>query len=115
MDYITARRLQHEFKLPAVLAREIDTECTLHALRYRWQPWAWLMSWLLLPALVAWSAWLPSCRHLFHGEMLSVLYMVIVLTGWVSLARWLAGPAMRVAAAAKSRRLGIGIKENADA
>jgi hypothetical protein len=114
MDHVTARRLQDEFKLPAVLAREIDAEQTRQALLHHWQPWAWLLCWLLLPSLAVWVGWLPSYLQLIHDGML-VLPMAIALVGWICIARWLAGPAMRIAAAAKARRLGIDIKENAAA
>lgn len=114
MGYITTRRLQDEFKLPSALAQEIDAEQTRHALLHRWQPWAWLLCWLLLPALAGWIHWMPSYRQLIRSGMF-VLPMVTALMGWICIARWLAGPAMLATAIAKARRLGIDIKEKTDA
>lgn len=107
MNYINARRLQNEFKLPPVPAREIDSEQTRQALRYRWQLWTWLLCWLVAISVGVWMDWLPPLHQLWREQPFALMMMVFILMGWIGLGRWLAGPAMLVEAAEKARRLGI--------
>jgi hypothetical protein len=111
MKFVTARHLQREFHLPKALAREITGEQTRHALRHRWQPWVWLACWLL-PALACWFGLLPWHAGL-SAHAAGVCLMIVAMDGWIAIACVLAGPAMRVAARSKARRLGLLDEERA--
>jgi hypothetical protein len=101
MRWITTQRLQDEFALPRVLAREIVVEQWQAALRHRWQPWLWLASWAL-PVLACWSGWLPW-NHGAPEHHMALWLMIAAGWGWLGIGRWLAGPAIR-ASAARARR-----------
>ena len=103
MEWITTERLQREFALPRVLASEIVAEQLQFALLNRWQPWVWLACWAL-PVLACWFGWLPwslGADAFNAGLWLSIL----ASDGWVVIGRWLAGPAILAAAAARAERL----------
>lgn len=103
MTFITARRLHRDFKLPLPLAAEIASEQIQHVLRCRWQPWAWMLCWLV-PAIACWfgwQAWAPS----LNGHAVGLTLLIVACAGWFITAQWLAGPAARVAAADKARWL----------
>ena len=65
MQWITAQRLQREFALPKVLAREIVAEQWQAAVRTRWQPWVWLACWMM-PVLAS-RSWRRCCNDR-HGR-----------------------------------------------
>lgn len=111
MKWITAKHLQREFHLPKGLAREITGEQTQHALRRRWQPWLWLLCWLL-PALSCWFGWLPWHAGL-SPRAAGICLMIVAMTGWFGISFVLAGPAVLVAASRKARRLGLLDEERA--
>ncbi len=101
MRWITTQRLQDEFALPRALAREVIVEQWLAAVRYRWPPWIWLACWLLV-ALACWFGWLPWNPGV-HDHSAAVWPMIIAGWGWIGIGRWLAEPAIPVAAAARAR------------
>lgn len=103
MRWMTTQRLQDEFALPKVLAGEIIVEQWQAAVRYRWQSWAWLAC-CAVPVLARWFGWLPW-SHGVHDHSAALWLMVIAGWGWIGVGRWLAEPAIRVAAAARARRL----------
>ncbi len=103
MRWMTTQRLQDEFALPRALAREIVVEQWQAAVCSRWQPWLWLACWAL-PVLACWSGWLPW-SHGVHGHHMAVWLMIAAGWGWLGIGRWLAGPAIRAAAAARARRM----------
>jgi len=111
MRFVTGRQLQREFQLPKVLAGEIEVEQTRQVLRRRWQPWAWLVCWLL-PAAACWFGWLPGYPGL-HARFAGNVWMIIAGAGWIGIARWLAAPAMLAAANDKAHRLGFATREQA--
>lgn len=113
MGFVTGRPLQREFQLPKALAGEIEVEQTQRVLRSRWQPWAWLLCWLL-PAAACWFGWLPGYPGL-HAHLAANALLLIACAGWIGIARWLAAPAMLVAASTKARRLGLVSKQQAGA
>lgn len=113
MGFVTERQLQREFQLPKALAGEIEVEQTQRVLRSRWQPWAWLLCWLL-PAAACWFGWLPGYPGL-HAHLAANALLLIACAGWIGIARWLAAPAMLVAASTKARRLGLVSKGQAGA
>ena len=111
MKWITARHLQREFHLPKALATEITGEQIQHALRHWWQPWVWLVCWLL-PALAGWFGWLPWHPGL-SAHAAGLCLMIVAMDGWIGIAWVLAAPAMLVAASSKARRLGLLDEERA--
>lgn len=103
MQWITAQRLQREFALPKVLAREIVAEQWQAAVRTRWQPWVWLACWMM-PVLAGWFGWLPWNPDV-HQYDVAVWLMIGATGGWAGIGHWMAGPAMLTAAAVRARRL----------
>ena len=103
MRWVTTQRLQDEFALPKALVREVIAEQWLAAVRYRWQPCAWWGCWMLA-ALACWFGWLPWSPGV-HDHNAALWLMIIATWGWIGIGRWLAEPAILVAAAARSRRL----------
>jgi len=101
--FVTTARLQRSYGLPKALARDIVVEGTQHALRRRWQPWAWLFASLMLPALAAGAGWVAT----WHGRP-GLLAVMVGCAGWAMLGRWLGGEAMLATAAARARRPGRG-------
>lgn len=100
---VTTTHLRRAHGLPRALAREIVAEGMHHALRRHWQPWAWLLVMLMLPALAFGAGWLPTWRAV-RGYGLVAL--AVGCFGWAALAQWLGGQTMLAAARDKARRLG---------
>jgi len=100
---VTATHLRRAHGLPRALAREIVAEGMHHALRRHWQPWAWLLVLLMLPALAFGAGWLPTWLAV-RGYGLVAL--AVGCFGWAALAQWLGGQTMLAAARDKARRLG---------
>jgi hypothetical protein len=101
--FVTTTHLRRAYGLPTALARDIVAEAMQRVLRRRWQPWAWLLAWLMLPALAAGAGWFPTW-HAVRGWALAAL--AVGCFGWAALAQWLGGEAMLAAAGDKARRLG---------
>lgn len=110
MTFITARRLQHEFQLPLPLAQEMITEQTQYVLRRQWQPWAWMICWLV-PALTCWFGWQPWVLSLNNHAV--GLALLVACGGWFVTAQWLAGSATLASAADKARQLNLLPQESA--
>jgi len=102
--WVTTARIQRDFGLPEALAREIIVEGTQHALRRRWQLWAWLTNSLMVPVLATGAGWIPSW-HASQGRP-GLITLSVACACWELPGRRLGGGAMLAAAADQARRLG---------
>ena len=98
MQIIDTGKLAKEFGLSESIAREIVADETQRALRTRWQPWVWLAT--TLP-LVGW--YYVSTPP--EGRLGPFFVLLGSMVTWLLIARYLAGPAIRVAAKNKADRL----------
>ena len=96
-EILTSGAVASEYKLTEQLARDIVTEETRKALLRSWG------AWLLFLCVIAAAAWVFASPVV---EKTSALWVLIgFMSAWMLVGRYLAGPAIRRAAAEKAARL----------
>ena len=96
-EIVRADHIAKEFSLSNAVAREIVANQTQHALRKSKFAWAVLIIGLLV------SGWLyfePAAN-----KPTALWILIFIITGWHSIGRYQAGPAIRAAAREKSERI----------